>query len=445
MTDLLVSFQQYIKDTQLLQAGQTVLLAVSGGADSVAMVHLFHAAGYPFAIAHCNFQLREAESDRDEQFVQHLAANLGVPFHLSRFNTHDYTKDNKVSIQVAARELRYAWLEETREANGYTAIATAHHLQDSVETALMNFCKGTGIAGLHGILPRQGRLIRPLLFAGKEALTAYLTALGQPFVEDSSNITDKYTRNYFRHHIIPLMQEAYPNALQNMASTTHRMQEAEVLYRQAVTQQLKKLLEQEGNSWKVPVRKLQQSEPLATLTWELFRPFGCTPAQVPQVLALLDSETGRYVETPTHRIIRNRAWLLVAPLQQEENPVIFMEEGQTEQVFPGGRLTVQRLSRGELGTIPTDPAIACVDARHVRFPLVLRPWKQGDYFYPLGMAKKKKVSRFLIDLKLSLADKGAVWVLTGSDEKMLWIAGKRIDHRFRITDSTTEILLIKIV
>ncbi|WP_298734988.1 tRNA lysidine(34) synthetase TilS [uncultured Chitinophaga sp.] len=442
--DLLTGFREYIEREQLFSRGEKILLAVSGGADSVVMAHLFHAAGLSFAIAHCNFQLRGRESERDEQFVDRLGAAYNVPVHKIRFDTAAYVATHRVSIQVAARELRYEWLEDTRNIHGYTFIATAHHMQDNVETVLMNFCKGTGLAGLHGILPRQGFIVRPLLFAQKEEILAYAEKHTLAFVEDSSNITDKYTRNFFRHRVLPPIQEAYPGAVQHMAGTIARVREAELLYQEAVVRHRKRLLEQKGTTFMVPVLKLQKTRPLHTISYELFKSFGVTPAQVSQVLDLLQSESGRYVATPSHRIIRNRQWLLITPQAPQEADFLAIEKEQRHVHIPGAHLKLRLQEKDTLGTIPSAAHIACLDSKHIRYPLVLRRWKQGDYFYPLGMDKKKKLSRFFIDQKLSLPQKEQLWVLE-SAKRIVWIVGMRIDDRFKITEGTREILYLEMI
>jgi len=440
---LVTDLAAYISRQQLFDPAQKVLLAVSGGVDSVVMARLFKNAGYHAGIAHCNFQLRGEESERDEAFVRDLAAALELPLHVMKFDTHAYVEEHRVTIQVAARELRYRWLEEVRAANGYAFIATAHHMQDSVETALMNFAKGTGIAGLHGILPRQELLVRPLLFAEKDKLVAYAAMNNISFVEDSSNITDKYTRNYFRHQVIPRLQEAFPGVVKNIAGTIERVKEAEILYQEALAKHRKRLLFQQGNTWMVPVLKLQKTVPLQTIAWELFRSFGCTSAQTQQVLSLLESESGRFVDTGSHRIVRNRQWLLITPLATAVSPLVVIEPGQQHIHFGGGQLQVREQERGNTG-IPASPETAWLDAARVKFPLILRKWKQGDYFYPLGMPKKKKVSRFLIDQKLSMPQKENVWVLE-SDKRIVWLVGMRVDDRVKIRPGTKQVLNITLV
>jgi tRNA(Ile)-lysidine synthase len=431
----------FIQKENLFSPGQKILLAISGGVDSVVMAHLFKQAGYNFAIAHCNFQLRGEESVRDESFVADLAASLQVPLHTVRFDTNAYATEKRVSIQVAARELRYEWLESTRKASGSACVATAHHMQDNVETVLMNLCKGTGIAGLHGILPKQTTIIRPLLFTQKAALLDYAKAHNISFVEDSSNITIKYTRNFFRHQVIPVMQEAYPAVVNNIAAGIERFREAEELYTQSVIRHKKRLLSQKNNTWMVPVLRLQKTVPLHTIAWEIFRDFGCSSAQLPQVIDLLNSGSGKLVETTTHRIIRDRQWLLITALAQQEAPLIVIEKERTHVVTTDGHLKIKEMSRSG-ATIPASASIACLDKHMVQYPLLLRRWKQGDYFYPLGMRKKKKVSRFFIDQKLSLLQKEKMWVLE-SGKRIVWVVGMRIDDRFRITDGTKEMLVLE--
>ncbi|PWV55861.1 tRNA lysidine(34) synthetase TilS [Chitinophaga sp. S165] len=440
--DLLEGFIAYIEKEKLFTRDQPLLLAVSGGVDSVVMACLVKAAGFTFSIAHCNFQLRGEESLRDEAFVEDLANRLEVPFYKVRFDTLAYTTEHRVSIQVAARQLRYEWLENTMVRAECSYVATAHHMQDSTETVLMNLSKGTGIAGLHGILPKQANLVRPLLYSQKAEILAYATQHGISFVEDSSNIIVKYTRNFFRHKVIPVIQEAYPGVVANIAGSIERFREAEILYAQSVERHIKRLVVQKGNMYMIPVLKLQKTIPMQTVAWEIFRQYGCSAAQLPQVIELLSSSSGKLVETSTHRIIRDRQWLLVTPLTEEEATVIVIEKDRTAVSTSTGILRFKTSNRKETTSIPGAAAIAMLDKGSLQYPLLLRKWKQGDYFYPLGMRKKKKLSRFFIDQKLSLPQKENIWVLE-SAKTIVWIVGLRIDDRFKVTDQTKELLSIE--
>jgi len=440
--DILQDFTTFIAKEKLFTSADRLLVAVSGGMDSVVLCELLQQAGFAFTIAHCNFRLRGEESGRDEKFVRQLAVDYGKEVLVREFDTSEYAAARGVSIQVAARELRYDWFGEVLEKWGGGRILTAHHLDDNIETLLMNFFKGTGIAGLRGILPRQGDVVRPLLFTGRAVLQQFALEAGLNWMEDSSNQSDKYTRNYFRHRVIPLIGEVYPAALHNLAENIGRFREIEYIYRQAIDGQLKKLLEHRGNEVFIPVLKLKQSAPLTTLVYEMITPYGFSAQQTTAVIALLDSGSGKYVSSATHRILRNRNWLIVSPLLTTEAANILVEAAGASVVFAGGGLVLQNLSVSELPEDLGDNWVAWLDAADIQFPLLLRKWQAGDYFYPLGMRKKKKLARFFIDSKLSLADKEKVWVLE-MNKKIVWVVGMRIDDRFRIGEGTKQVLKVE--
>ena len=461
--DLLNAFKDFVAKEQLFSPGDHLLLAVSGGLDSVVLTALCHQAGLDFTIAHCNFQLRGAESDRDHQFVLQLGTKYNKEVLVRKFDTEDYAAANKLSIQVAARELRYDWFRETLDNWPPPAsstetprhfVVTAHHLDDNIETLLMNFFKGTGITGLRAMLPRQGRILRPLLFASRADLEQFAGDQGLTWVEDSSNRSDKYTRNYFRHQVIPLVQQVYPTALFNLADNIGRFREIELIYRQAIEQQKKKLLEYKGSEIHIPALKLKRSEPLPTLVHEIITPFGFSPQQTAAVIGLLDSASGKYVLSATHRILKNRNWLIISPRNTPEAATILIEAGDTEITYAQGTLRLQQLPLEPPSPQPLSPSripaaalaktsIAWLDAANIEFPLLLRKWQSGDYFYPLGMRKKKKLARFFIDNKLSLAAKEKIWVVE-MNKKIIWIVGLRIDDRFRITPQTRQVLKIEL-
>jgi tRNA(Ile)-lysidine synthase len=483
--DLLHAFKNFIAKEKLFSPGDHLLLAVSGGLDSMVLCELCHRAGLDFTILHCNFQLRGAESERDEQFVSQLSTKYDCKVIVGRFDTEQHAAWKKLSIQEAARELRYNWfrLIANQSPTGPSAtgpsltgpsatgqpvkhhIVTAHHLDDNIETMLMHFFKGTGITGLRAMLPSHEGIVRPLLFATRAALQQFAEEQGLTWVEDSSNQSDKYTRNYFRHQVIPLIQQVYPAVMENLADNLGRFREIELIYRRAIDQQKKKLLEYKGNEIHIPVLKLKKAEPLLTLLYEIITPFGFSPQQAGAVAALLDSESGKYVRSGSYRILKNRHWLIISPLDTTEAATILVESVKGNIAYEQGMLRLEQLpiSRLPEGVVPAIPAasspasparkrpnpggppanpIAWLDAEQIKFPLLLRKWQPGDYFYPLGMRKKKKLARFFIDNKLSLADKEKIWVIE-MDKKIVWVVGLRIDDRFRITPSTRQVLKIE--
>jgi tRNA(Ile)-lysidine synthase len=465
-TMLFNQFKEYILKHHLFQPKDKLLLAVSGGVDSVVLCELCHQAGYDFVIAHCNFQLRGEESERDESFVRSLGQKYGVEVFVKRFDTKEYVIQTKQGIQEAARHLRYAWFRELildkslggrawmNDGPGWKTtidhsrpkifIATAHHVNDSVETLLMNFFKGTGIRGLQGIkqAPEKWQsIVRPLLFAKKEELLSFAAQNKLSFVEDSSNSTDKYTRNYFRKQLLPSLKSQYPGVENSLIDNLQRFGEIEMLYTQAINLHKNKLVEKKGNEFHIPVLKLLKTEPLQTVLYEIIKEFNFSSHQLNDAIALLKSESGKYILSSSHRIIKNRNWLIITPNENAESNTILIEAGDEKILFEGGEIKVNRTTAAE-HRIKQSPLCAQIDANDIAFPLLLRKWKQGDYFYPLGMDKKKKLSRFFIDKKLSLPEKEQVWVVE-MNKKIIWVAGMRIDNRFKITAQTQQVLLLE--
>jgi tRNA(Ile)-lysidine synthase len=443
--NLATQFDQYYKQEfgDSIPPNTTLLLAVSGGIDSVVLVDLCDKTGIDFAIAHCNFQLRGAESTRDELFVQQLSEKYGKAIFIQRFETVVFADANQISIQVAARQLRYKWFDELVQSHpNLTAICTAHHADDNIETVMMNIFRGTGMAGLHGILPKHGKIIRPLLFAKRREIEQYALAHQLSWVEDSSNDLDKYTRNFFRHQIIPLVQQVYPQATNNLLDNIVRWTEMEVVYNEAIGRIKKKLIAQKENEIHIPVLQWKKTEPLQTITYELIKDFGFTTNQTVEVIKLLDAATGSFIASSTHRIIKNRNWIIIAPIEQLLAQSIIIEAGVDTISFGGSVMRI--VHKENIATnLSASNAVAMIDAGQLQFPLLLRKWKQGDYFYPLGMQKKKKLSKFFIDQKKSKTDKENVWVLA-SNQKIVWVVGHRIDDRFKITATTKKILLFTI-
>lgn len=453
--NLLKEFEQYIKQQNLFNTKDKLLLAVSGGVDSVVLCELCRRAGFDFFIAHCNFQLRAAESERDENFVRELGKKYAVEVFVKKFDTEKYAADNKCSIQVAARELRYAWFDEILNdvKNNFVSktgkqpatvvwLLTAHHANDNIETLLLNFFKGTGISGLHGILPKQKNICRPLLFAKKETLLAFANENQLPFVEDSSNASNKYARNYFRNELIPGLQKVFPQVEENLLDNIERFSEIEVAYLQFINQQKKGLMENKGNEVHIPVLKLLKAKPLKSIVFEIIKDFGFTAHQTGEVIGLLTSESGKYIPSASHRIIKNRNWLIISPNKSTEAINILVEETSKKIKFQPGTISFDIITSDKFsGHIQTANYIAQLDAGEIKFPLLLRKWKAGDYFYPLGMNRKKKLSRFFIDQKLSITQKENTWVLE-MDKKIIWVVGMRIDNRFKVKSNTKKILQV---
>lgn len=416
-----------------------LLLAVSGGLDSMVMASLFLSCKTDFAVAHCNFGLRGDESDSDEAFVKAWCEDHGIPFFYTRFDTAARAAACGKSIQLTARDLRYEWFHALAAEHQFSAICTAHHADDNAETMLMHLCRGTGIAGLHGIPERNGIIRRPLLFATRSAIQAYATDHNIPYREDSSNVKDDYLRNALRHHILPLIEEWMPGAALRMLETANRIGEAEEIYRKGIEAERKKLVEQRGKDYYIPIKLLKHRSPLATIVYELLLPFGFLPAQVPLALALLDAENGKLIASPTHRLIRNRDFLIITANTPQRADFYPIAETTTEIETSEGSFTFENLQKP-----PKDLAsgahIALIDADKIEAPLILRRRKAGDYFYPLGMGmKKKKISRYLTDLKLPLHLKESLWVLE-ANQRIVWLAGHRLDERFKITPATKNIL-----
>lgn len=437
-------FQQFQANWQTLFPGVSgrILLAVSGGMDSMVMASLFLQSGIPLAVGHCHFGLRGTDADADAALVESWAAQHEIPFHATRFDTKKISANWKKGIQETARILRYEWLEKIRKQYGYTKITTAHHAQDNAETLLINLLKGTGISGLHGIPEKNGTIIRPLLFATKAAITAYAQERQIPFREDASNADDKYLRNAVRHHILPVIAQYFPGATDRLNESIFRFRQAEILYKKAVEDALNKLVEQRGRDYYVPVKKLLKAPAPETLCYEWLRPYGFRSAQMPVVKELLHAGSGRILSSETHRLIRDRDFLILTTATTASTDIVAIAEAPFRIAVTGKTFTGRIHTDWDLKDACT--TVAFMDADKISFPLLLRRWRTGDYFYPLGMEmKKKKLSRFFIDRKLPVHEKEQVWVLE-SRKRILWVAGMRTDERFKVTNTTRSVLKIEL-
>jgi len=448
---LLQRYQQFIQKENLFSAKDKLIIAVSGGVDSVVLCELCRQAGYDFLIAHCNFQLRGEESERDEKFVRDLGEKYKVEVEVKKFETEKYARENKMSIQEAARKLRYEWFDEldhrselklrTTDYRLQTFLLTAHHADDNIETVLMNFFRGTGLHGLTGIPVKLNYIRRPLLPFSKTELIDFARENNLDYVEDSSNLSSKYTRNFFRNEIIPSIAKVYPEAKTNLLDTIDRFKEIEKLYKIAVGDIKKKLVRQKGNEWHIPVKQLMEYNNRA-LIYAIINDHGFTEKQIDEVIKLAGSESGKYIDSPNsnYRIIKHRHWFIISPINSEGSETIIIEEKDKKITFEEGSLEFEQLQTPN-SKLQTPNNIACLDAKAITYPLILRKWKQGDYFYPLGMKKKKKLSRFFIDQKLSKTKKEKTWIIE-MNKKIIWIVGERPDERFKVTDKTSSLLKI---
>lgn len=436
-------FLHFIFRNKLLQQREPVLLAVSGGVDSVVLCRLFSQATFPFGIAHCNFQLRGSDAQEDEQFVKVLAATCGAPFYYTRFETKNYAAEKGISIEMAARDLRYAWLEQMRKANNFHKIATAHHRDDNVETVLLNLVKGTGISGLHGILPQRDKIIRPLLQFGKEEILSFAQSEKLAFRVDHTNFESVYQRNLLRNEVIPKLQQLNPAFLETFAGNIEKFKDAEALYKTGLNNIRKKLLEQRGQDWYLPVKKLLLLKSAKTVLFELLKEFGFGEKHTEQIFNGLQDETPKEYLSDKHRVIQHCNFLIITQKQTELQEIHFINDSSSRLKLPEGELRFH-LMQGAIVKENSNANTACIDFDKLIFPLILRRRKQGDYFYPQGMnGKKKKLSDFLTDLKLSPLEKERVWTLE-SEGRIVWIAGFRIDERFSITAHTKKTIIIKL-
>jgi tRNA(Ile)-lysidine synthase len=451
---LLQQFREYIDEHNLFHQKDKLLLAVSGGVDSVVLCDLCSQADFDFSIAHCNFQLRGEESEREETFVKSLGKKYGVEVLVKRFDTERYARESKKGIQEAARDLRYGWFAEvignwqlaigksTHDSRLTTSyLLTAHHADDNIETVLMNFCRGTGLQGLHGIPNKSRRIRRPLLNFWKQELLEFAKKNQLEFVEDSSNQNLKYSRNLFRNEVLPLLSKVYPEVKSNLRDNIDRFRAVGALYATLIIDLKKKLCKRKNNEIHIAVKQLMSYKNTA-LIFEIISDFGFTEKQVDEVIKLAESESGKFIQAPNsnYRIIKFRNWFIISPGSDGKADTVLIEEGMRNVQYSMFNFQLSIVSNCQL---PTVDSIACFDLNKIEFPLILRKWKEGDYFYPLGMRKKKKVSRFFIDQKLSKTEREKTWVLE-MNKKIIWVVGLRIDERFKITDKTKQILKISL-
>lgn len=415
-----------------------LLIAISGGLDSVVLTHLCHKLGFNIALAHCNFNLRGNESDTDEDFVLQLAENLELEVFVERFDTELYAKENKCSIQMAARELRYTWFAELAEQLKFDYILTAHHADDNLETFIINFTRGTGLEGLKGIPEVNDKFVRPLLSFSSKDIETYAQESNMKWRDDSSNKSVKYLRNKLRHEVIPILKEINPSLLQSFQSTLSNLNDTADIIEESTNAVLKRAIETiDENHVAFKISEFKNVNNPKAYLFEIFKDYGFTEWN--DVVDLLYAETGKQVFSNTHRLIKNREHLLLSKIQLNDNQEILITEDDDKK-----QTTLGVLFFKETDAV-LEPSLNCiyVDKALLKFPLTLRNKKEGDVFYPLGMSGKKKVSKYFKDERLSLLDKENTWLLCSGDH-IIWVVNRRADNRFRVTENTKRILKIEL-
>lgn len=437
------NFLKYIHEKQLFDHADKLLIGVSGGGDSVVLANLVNRIGNPFAIAHCNFNLRGEESDDDEKFVVNLADSLGVKCFLSSFATREYAASKGISIEMAARELRYNWFEKIREENGFQWILVAHHLDDVLETVILNLSRGTGIRGLSGIKPIAGKIIRPLLFASRSEIEEYAQLNELTYRHDASNDDIHIKRNRVRHHILPMLEELNPSFRKNLQRTIVYLNETKEVYLHKMEQVRNDVVYIDGDWTKIDMLKLKEHQPLSAYLFELLRPFHFNSDVIEEIVQALESLSGLQFFSSTHRLVIDRDYLIITPLQTEKSRLYYIDKNIEFIHEPLHlRITIERYHPEY--DIPHIADVAVFDFDTLRFPLILRHWQQGEYFKPLGMKGFKKLSDFFVDEKFSIPEKENTWILA-SENKVAWIVGKRIDDRFKLTSASKLVLRMEIM
>lgn len=440
---MLEDFKQFIEKHQLISKNERVLLAVSGGIDSIVMSKLFSLTDFDCAIAHVNFGLRGEESSADEVFVKKFAKSLKLPFYSIQFDTKAFAESEKISIQLAARMLRYQWFEEIAQKENFQKIATAHHLLDQAETVLLNLSRGTGLAGYHGIPIENGKIIRPISFASQEQIFDAVVKYKLAWREDSSNQSTKYARNFIRHEVLPKLQELNPSIEQTIYENAQKVVSIEQWIEDEYQSWLKTSVVIDSENL-LMVKNLDTHLPKNKVIYQKFlhlKNFNFD--QLEQIFkATEEIATGKIFESPTHILnIDREQWVLKTKDQQAFRPIMIQEDDE-EISFMGKKLHIYFEEKTANYQIPTEAHVACLDADKLEFPLEIRKYQEGDWFCPLGMNQKKLISDFLTDKKVPLVKKQSTYLLL-SNGSVAWIIGHRIDNRFKVTEKTEEICLLE--
>ncbi|MGB5691480.1 MAG: tRNA lysidine(34) synthetase TilS [Flavobacteriaceae bacterium] len=434
---MIKQFQAHIAESFPDPSKTKFLVACSGGVDSVVLSHLCSRSGYNFALAHCNFQLRGEESDQDAHFVEDLAKQLDVPFHLKHFDTRKYVEETKQSVQIAARALRYSWFEELIESEPYTRVLTAHHADDALETFIINLSRSTGLAGLTGI-PAQTELVyRPLLIFSRNDIEAFARDEKLQWREDSSNRESVYLRNKIRHELVPVLKELHPTFLQNFKKTQSNLQAMKAILKVELEQIRKELFRETDGYLSITIESLRKLQPLEAYLYALLSDYGFTDWD--SIADLLNAPSGKQISSSSHRLVKDRDDLLLSRCETIDDQTYFINPQAGEVIKPVSMIIDEVPSIGSLSD-----KILYVDKETLNHRLAIRKWRKGDYFYPLGLGGKKLVSKYFKDQKMNALEKERQWLLFSGD-RLLWVIGRRADERFKVGQKTKEIIRIKLL
>ena len=429
---------KYIKKNKLFGKQDKLLLAISAGADSVALSYLLKELNYNISLAHCNFGLRNEQSNRDELFVKSLAKKWGIICFTKKFKTKEFAKQKKFSIQMAARDLRYNWFEQIRLEENFDFILTAHHKDDDLETFFINLIRGTSIKGLLGISSKKTKLVRPLLFAKKQEIYAYLKQNKIPFREDSSNKQETYLRNKIRLKLIPLLSEMNPSISETIMNEKNYLTGVSKIYFSAIKQQRNRIVKQEKDFFTISIEKLKKLDVVELYLYEFLKPFGFS--SITDILQAISRQSGKQFYSKTHRLTIDRKQIIIQKKIENNKIAIKINASDNQIQFP----LQLKLEISNNLIIKKDNNIAFFDYDKLAFPLLLRKWKKGDFFSPIGMNGKKKLSDFFIDNKTPIPEKENIWVLCSSDE-IIWIVGYRIADKFKVIENTRKVYIAELL
>ncbi|MFN7045794.1 MAG: tRNA lysidine(34) synthetase TilS [Flavobacterium sp.] len=431
---MLTKFQHHIEQNFPQLKDKKLLLAVSGGIDSMVLLDLFYKLRFDICVVHCNFQLRGKESDADEMLVREICQDSYIPYFIESFDTLEFAKENKLSIQLAARKLRYDWFQEIISL-GFDYVLTAHHLDDNVETFLINFTRGTGLEGITGIPAQNGNIIRPLLPFSREEIENYAKQNKIQWREDSSNASDKYFRNKLRHDIVPILKELNTGFLDSFQNTLHHLQQAESLVNDASKLVYEKVVEENENRLEFHLNSLLEFQNYKAYLYQWLKTYGFSAWN--DIYDLVEAQSGKQVFSETHVLLKDREKLILSERKEINKSEVFIIESIESKV----NIPLKLVFSKAVNIFETHSNCIFVDENKIKFPLTIRKWQDGDYFYPSGMNGKKKLSKYFKDEKYSLLDKDNQWLLC-SEDQIIWVIGKRADNRFIARETTQQIIKI---